>query len=257
MRVALLGGSFNPPHIGHLMAALYVRACLADDEVWLMPTFHHPFGKATAPYEHRVAMCELAARELGPWLKVSRAEAEVKGEGRTIELLEHLLPRNPGTQFRLVIGSDIIADLPQWRAWDRIKELVTVTVLYRAGYPAAGTVGPPLAEVSSTEIRQRLGAGEEPGELVPRAVLDCRASWCPAPCSTTRGCTGCSDEREAAGLRDGGRALRVAQPRAGGGEGQRRPERGDVRVVRGGLKTAGGQKCSASWAKAQMPIMLL
>jgi len=167
MRVALLGGSFNPPHVGHLMAALYVRACLGDDEVWLVPTFQHPFGKETVAYAHRVAMCEAAVRDHAGWLKVSRAESELGGEGRTIDLLEHLLPRHPGTRFRLVIGSDIIADLPKWKAWDRIQQLVDVTVLNRAGYPAPGTVGPPLAMVSSTQLREKLDP-----ELVPRAVLE-------------------------------------------------------------------------------------
>lgn len=172
MEVALLGGSFNPPHVGHLMAALYVRQCVGSDEVWLTPTFHHPFGKETVAYEHRVAMCEIAARELGPWLKVSRAEAEVNGEGRTVDLLEHLQRTHAGTRFRLVIGSDIVADLPKWKAWDRIQQLAQVTVLYRAGHPSAGTVGPPLAQVSSTEIRRRLESGDEPVDLVPRAVLE-------------------------------------------------------------------------------------
>lgn len=150
------------------MAALYVRACLGDDEVWLVPTFHHPFGKETVSYQHRVAMCEAAARDLGPWLKVSRAESEVPAnDGRTIDLLEHLLPRHRGVRFRLVIGSDILVDLPKWKAWERIRQLVDVTVLYRAGYPAAGTVGPPLAEVSSTQLRAKLDPS-----LVPRPVLE-------------------------------------------------------------------------------------
>jgi nicotinate-nucleotide adenylyltransferase len=166
-RVALFGGSFNPPHVGHLMGALYVRACLGDDEVWLVPTFHHPFGKETVDYEHRVAMCEAAAADHSSWLKVSRAESQVAStEGRTIDLLEHLLPRHPGTRFRFVIGSDILADLPKWKAWDRIQSMVDVTVLNRAGYPAEGTVGPPLAMVSSTQLR----ASMDP-QLVPRAVL--------------------------------------------------------------------------------------
>ncbi|MBL8952442.1 MAG: nicotinate (nicotinamide) nucleotide adenylyltransferase [Myxococcaceae bacterium] len=166
-RVALLGGSFNPPHVGHLMAALYVRACFGDDEVWLVPTFHHPLGKASVAYDHRVAMCEAAAADHSGWLKVSRAESELGGEGRTIDLLEHLLPRHPGVRFRFVIGSDIIADLPKWKAWDRIQQLVDVTVLNRAGHPAAGTVGPPLAMVSSTQLRERLDE-----QLVPKAVLE-------------------------------------------------------------------------------------
>lgn len=170
--VALLGGSFNPPHMGHLMAALYVRAAVGSDEVWLVPSFNHPFGKPLEAFDDRVAMCEAMALDVGPWLKVSRAESEVGGEGRTIELLEWLLPRHPGVQFRWVIGSDILADLPKWKSWDRIETMVKVTVLHRAGYPSPRALGPPMAEVSSTEIRKRLEAGEVPEDLVPRRALD-------------------------------------------------------------------------------------
>lgn len=172
MDVALLGGSFNPPHVGHLMAALYLKSVVGCDEVWLVPSFNHPFGKPLAPFDDRVAMCRAMGRELGPWFQVSRAEASVGGEGRTIELLDYLIPRHEGVRFRWVIGSDILADLPKWKAWDRIQQLVTVTVLHRAGYPAAQALGPPLAMVSSTEIRKQLEAGEAPDQLVPKAVLD-------------------------------------------------------------------------------------
>ena len=170
--ISLLGGSFNPPHVGHLMAALYLRATLGSDEVWLLPSFSHPFGKPLEAFEDRVAMCEAMAIDVGPWLQVSRAEAEVGGEGRTIELLEWLLPRNPSVMFRWVIGSDILADLPKWKAWDRIENMVKVTVLHRAGYPSARALGPPMVEVSSTEIRKRLEGGETPDELIPRRSLE-------------------------------------------------------------------------------------
>lgn len=170
--IALLGGSFNPPHVGHLMAALYVRSTLRSDEVWLVPSFNHPFGKPLAPFADRLAMCAAMAEDVGPWLRVSDAEAQVGGEGRTIQLLEWLLPRHAGVRFRWVIGSDILADLPKWKAWDRIEQLVEVTVLHRAGYPAARALGPPLAEISSTEIRRRMETGEAPGDLVPRRALE-------------------------------------------------------------------------------------
>jgi nicotinate-nucleotide adenylyltransferase len=172
MDIALLGGSFNPPHVGHLMAAVYVRAALGCDQVWLVPSFHHPFGKALAPFEDRVAMCQAMGADLGPWFQVSRAEQDVGGEGRTIELLEWLLPRHPADRFRFVIGSDILADLPKWRAWERISAMVEIVVLHRAGHPAKEALGPPLAEVSSTDIRLRLERGETPSDLVPKAVLD-------------------------------------------------------------------------------------
>jgi nicotinate-nucleotide adenylyltransferase len=170
--IALLGGSFNPPHIGHLMAALYLRATLGSDEVWLLPSFNHPFGKPLEPFEDRVAMCEAMGLDVGPWLKVSRAESQVGGEGRTIELLEWLLPKYPDTRFRWVIGSDILDDLPKWKAWDRIEQMVQVTVLHRAGYPSPRALGPPMVEVSSTEIRKLLDAGDVPDELVPRRSLE-------------------------------------------------------------------------------------
>jgi nicotinate-nucleotide adenylyltransferase len=171
-QVALVGGSFNPPHLGHLVAALTMRSVVGVDEVWLVPSFSHPFGKPLAPFADRVAMCEAMAGPVGPWLQVSRAEAEVGGEGRTIELLEWLLPRHPGTRFHFVIGSDIVADLPKWKAWDRIAALVAVTVLARPGFPAAGALGPPMADVSSSAVREALEAGRPVDGLLPRAVAD-------------------------------------------------------------------------------------
>ncbi|HEX5750342.1 MAG TPA: nicotinate (nicotinamide) nucleotide adenylyltransferase [Archangium sp.] len=172
VQVALLGGSFNPPHVGHLMAAHYVRATQGVDEVWLMPTFVHPFRKTTAPFEHRVRMCELMCRDAAGWMKTSKVESEVGKDGRTVDTLDFLRARHPEYRFSLIIGSDILKDLPQWKDFDRIQRMARVVVLYRAGYPAEGTVGPPLAVVSSTDIRERLNRGELPSDLVPRVVLD-------------------------------------------------------------------------------------
>ena len=171
-RVALLGGSFNPPHVGHLIAAGFVRATQPVDEVWLMPAHRHPFGKELAAFEHRVKMCEALCADTSGWLKVSQAERDVPGEGRTVDTLEHLRRVYPTAAFTLVIGSDILADLPKWKAFDRIQQLAQVLVLNRAGHPAPGAFGPPLVEVSSTEIRSAFARGEEPVGLVPRAVLD-------------------------------------------------------------------------------------
>jgi nicotinate-nucleotide adenylyltransferase len=170
--VALIGGSFNPPHLGHLMAALAMRSLVGVNAVWLLPAYAHPFGKTLAPFEDRVAMCEAMAREVGPWLTVSRAEASVGGEGRTIELLEWLLPRYPDTRFHFVIGSDIVGDLPKWKAWDRVQALVQVTVLNRPGFPVPGAVGPPLAHVSSSDIRAALEQGAPVSGLVPKVVAE-------------------------------------------------------------------------------------
>ena len=171
MNVALIGGSFNPPHVGHLLAALYVRATQDVDEVWLMPAFRHPFGKEMVGFEDRLRMCELLCEEVSRWLKVSAVEREAGDEGFTVQTLEFLVRRYAAHRFTLVIGSDIVEDLPGWKDFDRIRQLARVLVLHRAGHPAAEAVGPPLALVSSTEVREALLRGEEPVALVPRAVL--------------------------------------------------------------------------------------
>src|SRR6188508_3357294 len=93
-KVGLFGGSFNPPHVAHQLVALYVLETQLD-EVWFVPTYSHPFGKPLVAYDHRVAMCELAAAPLGPRARVSRAEQELAKQpdfvaSRTLDLIEHL-----------------------------------------------------------------------------------------------------------------------------------------------------------------------
>ena len=172
MRIALLGGSFNPPHVGHLMNAYYVLATRPVDRVWLMPVFHHPFGKPLAPFEDRVRMCELAAASFASGVEVSRVEAEAPGAGRTIETLEYLMQQHPDDQFALVIGSDILPERAKWKDFDRIEKLAEVIVVPRAGFPSPLAPGPQLPPVSSTEVREKLARGEDVSALVPREVLE-------------------------------------------------------------------------------------
>ena len=167
--VALFGGSFDPPHVGHLLAAAYVLATEPVDELWLVPVFSHPFGKQfVGSFEHRVALCEMLAREL-PRTRVSRAEEE-SGEARTVDLLEYLHRQHPGTRWAVVLGTDLNAERPQWKNFERITQLARVIPVQRGGYPdGKGLV---LPEVSSTQVRALLEAGGDLSHLVPRAVLD-------------------------------------------------------------------------------------
>lgn len=171
-QVALIGGSFNPPHVGHLLAAHFVRATTACDQVWLVPSFHHPFGKPLADFHHRAAMCRMLCDDASGWLGVSEVERELGGEGRTVDLLEHLVKAHPGTRFTLVVGSDILVDLPHWKDPARIEQLAGLLVLNRAGHPSPRAFGPPLAEVSSTHVRELLASGGDARGLVPRKVLE-------------------------------------------------------------------------------------
>lgn len=172
MTVAIFGGSFNPPHVAHALVALYVLETQNVDALWFVPTYAHPFGKALAPYDDRVAMCELVAAALGPRAKVSRAEEELAHApgfvaSRTLDLVDHLIAQ--GVAPRLVIGSDILGETAKWYRWDDLARKAPPIVVARGGYP--GATGVEMPSVSATRVRELLHAGGDVSALVPRGVL--------------------------------------------------------------------------------------
>ena len=169
--IALLGGSFNPPHVAHVMAAWWALATQGVREAWLVPTWRHPFGKELAPWEDRVRMCELAVQQVRG-AHVCEVEASLSDDplcGRTARTLEALVAKHPDLRFALLVGADILPETPRWYRWDRVTELARVVVVGRQGY--SGGEGPALPAISSTEIRERLGRGDSVDGLVPRRVL--------------------------------------------------------------------------------------
>jgi nicotinate-nucleotide adenylyltransferase len=171
MDVALLGGSFNPPHIGHLLAAHVVRALEPVDQVWFVPAAHHPFGKPLIDFAHRLAMCDLMCRDASGWLAASDVEGALGGNGYTVDTLRELHRRWPDWRWTVVVGSDIVPEMAKWREPEEIRRLARIVVLNRAGHPAPGSLGPPLVKVSSTEVRAALATGGGGEGLVPRKVL--------------------------------------------------------------------------------------
>jgi nicotinate-nucleotide adenylyltransferase len=174
MRIALYGGSFNPPHLGHELAGLYVLETAGVDELWLMPTFQHPFDKALEPFEDRLAMCRLAAAALGPRARVTDIERELGDESRTLRTVRALQARHPEHQFALVIGADLVAETATWYGAEELRATVPFVVVGRAGH-SAGPGARAVVEmpaVSSTEIRRALAAGEPVLGFLSRAVLD-------------------------------------------------------------------------------------
>jgi nicotinate-nucleotide adenylyltransferase len=173
MRVALFGGSFNPPHLGHQLLAMSVLETRPIDELWFVPCFKHPFEKSLAPFAHRLAMCRLAATPLGPRVQVSTIEEQLGGESRTLLTVKALQASHPGTEFQLVIGADLQDEVSTWYGAEELRRLVSFIVIGRAGYPSPGGVEMPA--VSSSEVRSRLASGRTDDViqgLVPRAVLD-------------------------------------------------------------------------------------
>ena len=172
MNVAVFGGSFNPPHIAHVAACRLVLSGADVERVLVVPTYKHPFAKELAPYEDRVTMCELAMGDL-PGVTVSRVEADLGGESRTLRTIEHLAASHPDWRLRLVIGADVLAEAPRWFAFDVISKLAPPLVLGRAGIDAPAAGPAVLPDVSSTAARDAIarGAWEEAAALVPAKVL--------------------------------------------------------------------------------------
>ena len=169
MRVAIYGGSFNPPHLAHQLALTCVLATAQVDEVWMVPTFKHPFEKQLAPFEDRLRMCELAAARFHG-VRVSRIEEELGGDSYTLRTMKALKERHPDHRFSLVIGADLVAERERWHGWPELKELVPFVVVGRQGSPEAGGIA--LPAVSSTIVRRRMREGEPVDTLVAADVLD-------------------------------------------------------------------------------------
>src|SRR6185295_8457563 len=123
-RVALFGGSFNPPHVAHQMVCLYVLETEPVDEVVVVPCWKHPFDKELVPFADRLEMCRRAMEPLGPRVSVSNIEEEIGGEtSRTLVTLEALAKQRPAVQWRLVIGADILPEREKWWRWSDIEKM--------------------------------------------------------------------------------------------------------------------------------------
>lgn len=177
MRIGVLGGSFDPVHHGHLIAARTLRELLALDLVLLIPAGQQPFkgeGHGAGGVD-RAVMAELAIRG-DSGLEVDRVEVERAGPSWTVDTLAALKERRPGAELTLLIGADAAVEFPAWRAGERIRELADVRVFTRAGSerPQVGLpiVEIPAVEISSTGIRARVRAGLSIRYLVPDPVAE-------------------------------------------------------------------------------------
>ena len=179
-RLGVLGGTFDPVHVGHLVAAVTVRHALALDRVLLMVA-NLPWQKAgrrLTPPEDRLGAVE-AAIEGVDGLEASRLEIDRGGETSTADTLEELASRRPSPELFLIVGADVAAELGTWRRVDVVRRAATVVVVTRPGAtpPALGdewratTVEIPRLEVSSSDLRARVAAGWPIDYLTPPGVV--------------------------------------------------------------------------------------
>lgn len=180
MRIGVFGGTFDPPHVGHLVTAVNVRHELGLDEV-LLVVANDPWQKAdlvVSPAEDRFAMVESAVGDVDG-VRASRIELDHGGPSYTADTLATLHRDAPGADVYLVLGSDAAALLPTWERVDEVRRLATLAVVTRPGSEAARppegwdhrVVEVPRLEVSSTDLRARVVDGRPLDYLVPEAVV--------------------------------------------------------------------------------------
>jgi nicotinate-nucleotide adenylyltransferase len=179
-RVGILGGTFNPPHLAHLVFAESVREEFGMDRIRWIPTFIPPHKTAGVSAHHRLAMTRLAAAG-NEGVEVSTVEIERGGPSYTIDTLAVLQREEPDVEFSLLIGGDSLADFFTWRQPDEIVARVPLVVFRRPGAveaPVAAKryadrirfVDAPPIDLSSATLRERVRAGRSIRYLVPEDV---------------------------------------------------------------------------------------
>lgn len=174
-RIGILGGTFDPPHLGHLIIAEEVRLALELDEIWFIPTYTPPHkDDAKTEVHDRIKMIELAI-ETNPYFKISTIEIKRSGKSYTIDTMKELTTLHPDYEFYFLIGADMVEYLPKWHRIDELIKLVPFVGVKRSGYELATdynilTVNIPLIDISSTEIRNRLQNKRSAKYLVPERV---------------------------------------------------------------------------------------
>ncbi len=177
-RIGVLGGTFDPVHLGHLVVASEVCAALALDRVLLVPAHQQPFKDSTghASPEHRLAMCRLAVAN-DDRLEVSDVDIVRGGLTYTVDTLADIAAAYPDAELFFIAGADAVSRLSEWREPARLMELARFVGVGRPGHSAPVLPAPhlvvetPEVAVSSTEVRRRSRAGSPMRYLVPDAVV--------------------------------------------------------------------------------------
>ncbi|MBI3088515.1 MAG: nicotinate (nicotinamide) nucleotide adenylyltransferase [Candidatus Omnitrophica bacterium] len=173
-RLGILGGTFNPIHLGHLLLAECAREQYALDQVWFMPTAVPPHKSARRLLDarHRLAMVRLAVRG-HPAFRASDLELQLGGVSYTIRTIHALRRRVPGARLFYLVGADLLA--VEWHRMDALRRLCTFAAAGRPGHAMRRVAGMrriamPQVDVSSSMIRGRIRRGQSIRYLVPDAV---------------------------------------------------------------------------------------
>lgn len=174
-KIGILGGTFNPPHLGHLIIAEHVRDELALEEIWFVPTYISPHKeKLNISVKHRLNMLRKAI-EGNKYFFINEIEINRAGTSYTIDTITSLTKQYPNDEFYFIIGADMVEYLPNWKRIEELISLVTFVGVNRrhhslsSRYPVKN-VDVPLIDISSTEIRARIKQNKSIKYLVPNNV---------------------------------------------------------------------------------------
>lgn len=169
MNIGFLGGSFNPPHYGHLFAALYALTHFDLDQVWLAPVKGHPFGKTSIDFDHRLHMTRLLIQKFKSQLKVTDIENKLSKEGKTLHTLNHLKKTHPDHRLSLLVGSDLEPELSKWYEIQHIRSTYPIHIIPRGKNPDIPFYIP---DISSTFIRNCVQKNKSLQKAMPTVILD-------------------------------------------------------------------------------------
>lgn len=171
-RIAFFGGSFNPPHFSHFLAATWALCTGEVDQIWMTPCAQHAFGKPLAPFHHRFEMCRLGAQLISTKIIISDIEQDRSGTSYTIDTIKLLKQQHPHKQFRLMIGSDILEQTDSWKDFDELTTLAPLLLVPRAGWHDPDDPTPQLPQISSTAIRKAILTQQDTSLLLPQPIRD-------------------------------------------------------------------------------------
>lgn len=180
MRIGVLGGTFDPPHVGHFLAAVDAFDALSLDKLIFVPASAQPLKTGTPALASAEDRLEMVRRAVGDDTRFEVSDAEIArgGLSYTVDTLEALERERPGAELVLILGMDALSSFDQWKSPERILELASLAVLARSGHRGlsgdAGrgvtAVGTRRIDVSSSEIRQRIADGKSIRGFVAESV---------------------------------------------------------------------------------------
>ena len=165
MDIGIFRGSYDPPHMGHVFAAVYALKAFDLDEIWVIPVCNHPFGKQLSPYSIR---CGLVVRAFSGMGSISpRFYDDETLSGHCIDLLKRIHMIYPGNKYVMLGGTDVDSQKGKYRDEEEILKLCTVARVPRDSYSESKYAIP---NYSSSEIKQRVKEGLSITGLVPKNV---------------------------------------------------------------------------------------